>query len=121
MSRYDLTTGENIVSNAARINASIAAVLLSATPASQAGDIADPYGSPAPAPSARREIRIDPATRYVNVARGEIIRFSTPQGTFAWSFDTDRNRNGFEFSRIAPKTVATEGIRVFVADLADDR
>lgn len=104
-----------------RITTLITAVLLSASAASQASNIADPYGTPVYAPSAQREIRIDSTTKYVNVKRGEIIRFITSQGTFTWSFDIDRNRNQFELARIAPKSVAVDGIRVFVADPGDDR
>lgn len=107
--------------NAQAIAKFATAVLFSAAAAAHAGDIPQPYGTPVQTESAQREIKIQSATRYVNVERGETVRFVTPQGAFVWNFDTDRNRSQFDFAQIVPQAVSGNGIRVFVGDAASDR
>jgi hypothetical protein len=107
--------------NARSLAHAAAAIVFSAGAVAHAGDIPQPYGSAAQAQSAQREINIHPTTRHVNVERDEVVRFVTPQGTFAWSFDTDRNRSQFDFAQIAPQSISADGIRVFVSQAASDR
>ena len=99
----------------------IAAILLAATAASYAREISQPYGKGVQTPHAQREITVDSKTKYINVDRGEVVRFVTPQSTFVWSFDTGRNRSEFEFARIVPHSVNANGIRVFVREPSGER
>ena len=107
--------------HAKSIAQSIAAILLTASSLSHAGEISNPYGTAVQTPYAQRDITVDAKTKYVNVQRGEVVRFSTPQGMFVWNFDTDRNRSEFPFDRIVPHSVDGNGIRVFVEEPSGER
>jgi hypothetical protein len=98
-----------------------AAIVLTASAATHAREIPQPYGFQAPAESAQREVKIGPATKYVNVDRTETVRFVTESGTFAWNFDIAPDRHVFDFSRIAPAALNVNGVRVFVGEPGGDR
>ncbi|MGK5047883.1 CzcE family metal-binding protein [Janthinobacterium sp. GB4P2] len=72
------------------------------------------FGSTAPAPAATRTITISSATKYVNVAQGDVVKFDVDGKTFTWQFDTLRATASFDFSAIAPSDVNTHGVRVYV-------
>ena len=73
------------------------------------------FGSAAPAPAAMRTIKISSATKYVNVAQGDIVKFDVDGKTFTWLFDTLHANASFDFSAIAPSGVNNHGVRVYVA------
>jgi len=102
--------------------AAFSAIALSASLSAQAvNHAADINGMVAAATAAQRDIKLDAHTKYVNVQRGEVVRFVTPQGSFAWSFDTLRPSTSFDLASIAPANIDTHGVKVYVAKSADDR
>lgn len=73
------------------------------------------YGAPASFEIIDREIKLTSTTKFVNVTNGETVRFNFNGKIFAWHFDTF-NEQSFDFSKIAPKDVNLDGIRVYVAN-----
>ena len=73
----------------------------------------DHLGAAAPSEMAGRQIVIDQATEYVNVTRGEIVRFVVAGKTFAWHFNT-LGRRSIEFSMIAPKDIPARKLLIYV-------
>ncbi len=94
----------------------IAAILsASLTSAAQAANAnRNPYGDAANNEAAERTIALTSKTRWVNVADGEVVRFSKDGRTFAWHFAT-LNDAPFDLSAIAPAGIGVQGVRVFVA------
>ena len=94
----------------------IAAILLvSLTSAAHAaGSNRNPYGDAANNEAAERTIALTSKTKWVNVADGEVVRFSKDGRTFAWHFATI-NDAPFDLSAIAPAGLDVKGVRVFVA------
>jgi hypothetical protein len=76
--------------------------------------VADPFGATATEVSAVRTINLDSGTRYVNVKRGEIIKFTSGGKSFTWNFDTLGMPN-FDLSTIAPADMNAANVRVYVA------
>ena len=76
----------------------------------------DRYGSPAGDMPYDREIRLGVATRGINVARYETIKFVTLEGReFRWRFDTFAQFERFPLSDIAPAGIAIpNGASVYV-------
>ena len=86
-----------------------------AVPAFAASPVNSNYGTPVPAGQLDREIRIDSATRWVNVQQNETIRFVVGAQSFMWKFDT-LGTPTFELKRVAPAGVLGDApITVYVA------
>ncbi|MDB5858340.1 MAG: CzcE family metal-binding protein [Ramlibacter sp.] len=66
-----------------------------AVPTRLLGDVVSPT-------EASRTIRIDPATRYVNVYRGETIRFLANGQQFGYFFDGAPGEASFDLRQVAP-------------------
>lgn len=64
--------------------------------------------------AAERTIVIDPATRYVNVTGGEIIRFKLGNKTFTWHFDGALNVTQFALQRIMPADLLDHPVTAYV-------
>ena len=71
------------------------------------------YGSATSNDSADRTIEVTPATKWVNVANGETVRFHEGEHSFSWHFST-LNGKPFDLSAIAPKGSDLKGVRVYV-------
>lgn len=95
------------------------ALALAASCTAHAVDIPQPLGMDAGTATASREIEVTAPRKYINVQRGEVVRFVTPQGSFTWSFDTSPTVSVFDFARIAPAGIDAGSITVYVADTAD--
>lgn len=78
------------------------------------GSAAD-YGTPAPAAAAQRTITLQADTRHINVTRGETVTIERAGQRFSWHVDTWGNRTMFLLAEIAPKTMAVDGVKVYVA------
>lgn len=78
------------------------------------GTAAD-YGVAVTDSSAGRTIAITPATKFVNVANGETVRFTIDGKSFGWHVYTFPNINEFDLKAIAPAGIAPAGVRVVVA------
>ena len=78
----------------------------------------DLLGDPAVATAMTRTIVITPATPYVNVKGGEVVKFVVGDQTFAWNF------NGvvesFDLHRIAPAGVLDHPVIAYVGENPDD-
>lgn len=87
-----------------------------AVPAFAASPAAHPnYGTSVPAGQADREIRLDSATRWVNVHQNETIRFVVGTQSFMWKFDT-LGTPTFDLNQVAPAGVLGRApITVYVA------
>src|SRR5512139_3983407 len=78
------------------------------------------YGAQIPAGEARRTITITDSTRYVNVNKGDAVRFvvkdaSSREASFTWRFDTFGPRV-FQLSEIAPAGfIGARQIQVWIA------
>src|SRR5262245_56415408 len=97
----------------------VAAMTLSAASLSAnaltAGDL---YGEPAKAYSAERTIVVTPATKYINVTHGEVVKVKIGSNEFAWNFDGVARP--FELNRIAPEGALDHTVRVYVGTSIQD-
>jgi hypothetical protein len=80
-----------------------------------AGDL---YGEPANPSYAVRTIVVTPQTKYINVARGEVVNLKVGSKEFAWNFDG--LPQPFELSKIAPEGAVDHDVRVYVATTETD-
>ncbi|MBC7513710.1 MAG: CzcE family metal-binding protein [Herminiimonas sp.] len=74
----------------------------------------DLLGDPVVAPIGR-PLRIDAATRYVNVEGGEVIRFDVNGRSFSWSFSGPLAVTSFNLRRIAPPGMLDHDVIVYIA------
>lgn len=75
----------------------------------------DLLGEPAPVSGATRAIVITPATKYVNVTGGEIVKFVVGDKSFAWNFDGEEYAPAFELNLTAPAGVLDHKVIAYVA------
>ncbi len=92
----------------------IGALTVSMSNITLASNIPAPFGSSVSGNSAQRTIKIYPETKYINVKKGEIIKFLINKKEFIWNFDTI-NTQTFNFSEIAPKEIYSGNIKVYVS------
>lgn len=76
-------------------------------------------GNQAAPEQAIRTITIKPTTKYVNVTKGEIIKFVAGGKTFAWNFDGVES--DFPLNRVAPAGVLTRTVTVYMGPNDEDR
>ena len=92
-----------------------AAGLLFGIAAVAAADVPlDLLGQPAVPEQAQRTVVITPATRYVNVTEGDVVRFIANGKIFAFFFDS-RAASSFALNRVAPPGVLDHTVTVYVA------
>ncbi|WP_151637990.1 CzcE family metal-binding protein [Noviherbaspirillum aerium] len=72
-------------------------------------------GDPAPPEAAQYAIAITPATRWVNVTGGEIVRFDVGGKSFAWSFTGAGSVSAFDLKRVAPPGLLDRSIMAYIA------
>jgi Heavy-metal resistance protein CzcE len=75
-------------------------------------------GNQASSEQAVRTITITPKTKYVNVTKGEVVRFVAGDKAFAWNFDGVEE--DFPLNRVAPSGVLTRKVTVYVAPNGED-
>jgi plastocyanin len=73
------------------------------------------YGEAVDAASTRKEIAVNPDTKWVNVTDGETVRFVAGGQSFTWHFATYPNTTNFDLAAIAPQDFPGAGVRVYVA------
>ena len=64
--------------------------------------------------AAQRTIVVNPDTRWVNVTRGEAIRFVVGNTEFGWKFDGP-NAQSFDLRQVAPPGVLARAVPVYVS------
>ncbi len=74
-------------------------------------------GQSEPPGSADRTIVVTPATSYVNVDRGDVVRFVVGDKTFSWSFATPSNISVIELNAIAPAGTFDHPVRAYIKRL----
>ena len=79
---------------------------------------ADRYGEAASPAAVERTIVIGPNTVWVNVKRGEIVKFVANGQEFAWKFDG--MLNSFNLKEIAPQAAIAPDVRVSIEISAAD-
>jgi hypothetical protein len=90
----------------------LSAAALSAGAATMRTDL---LGEPAQASAAVRTLVINSNTKYVNVKRGEVIRFVANGQEFAWNFDgMALPQPPFDLSQIAPAGAVDHSVTVYV-------
>jgi hypothetical protein len=70
-------------------------------------------GQPAVPEQAQRTVVITPATRYVNVTEGDVVRFVAGDKIFAFDFDGSA-ASSFELNRVAPAGILDHTVTVYV-------
>ncbi len=98
----------------------VAALALSAASLSaNALTTGDLYGEPAASDYVPdRTIVVTPDTKYINVARGEIVKLKVGSKEFAWDFDG--LARPFELNKIAPEGALDHSVRVYVETSMQD-
>jgi|CXWL01.1.fsa_nt_gi hypothetical protein len=82
--------------------------------------IANPNGTPVETARAMRDIKINAATKSINVSRNEVVRITNAAGQqFTWQFDT-LHHPVIELSKIAPGGFAQGPVLVYVGQSADE-
>lgn len=84
-------------------------------------EIKAPLGVAAPDTSAAREIKINSATKHVNVTRQETVRFvNTDNGrSFTWQFYT-LNHPTTDIRKIAPSQFTDREVLIYISPSADE-
>lgn len=94
--------------------------LLAAAGAYAATSSAQLAGEAVPPSDVQRTVQITPQTRWVNVERGEVVRFQSQGQDFAFDFDGLYNRS-FDLATLAPQGVSVDHpVRVYVQPRLDD-
>jgi hypothetical protein len=96
--------------------ASVATLMLTITALSAraAGSYADLYGDAVEPSAASRTIAIDPNTSYVNVSRGDTVKFLVGDKTFAWRFDGAGTISEVDLNNIAPANLIDHTVKVYI-------
>ena len=78
-------------------------------------------GDPAAPSAAVRTIVIGQGTGYVNVTRGEVVKFVVGDKTFAWDFNGPSNIAVIDLNAVAPSGVLDHAVKAYIArNLIDD-
>jgi hypothetical protein len=75
-----------------------------------------PLGVSAQGMTAERTIRINAATKYLNVNQGEVVALVSDDKAFTWKFDT-LGTGSFELAKIAPQDFAAGKVVVYVNEV----
>lgn len=95
--------------NAIRITAATALTFAAAF--ASAGD----YGTAVAPANAERHVVITSSTPWVNVNNGDTVEFQSGGTSFTWHFDTLREEDTFDLSKIAPAGSIDHKVTVYVA------
>ncbi len=74
----------------------------------------DLLGTTVPADVAARTVNITPATRYVNVIGGDVVRFESAGQAFAWGFNASPIVNVFALNQVAPNGLLDHEVLVYL-------
>jgi len=74
----------------------------------------DLLGTALPADTAARTVNITPATGYVNVIGGEVVRFESGGQTFAWDFNASPIVSVFALNQVAPSGMLDHEVLVYL-------
>jgi Heavy-metal resistance protein CzcE len=77
--------------------------------------LADLYGQSASAAAAERTIVITPATKYVNVVGGQIVKFVAGDKEFAWNFNNASTVSSFGLNEVAPAGALDHPVRAYIS------
>ncbi len=101
------------------VTPAVAALALSAASLSaNALTSGDLYGEPASQYTPERTIVVTPQTKFVNVARGEVVKVKIGSQEFNWEFDGVAKP--FDLSKIAPEGALDHSVQVFVGTTIQD-
>ena len=90
-----------------------------ASVAASAAGRADLLGDPSTDNQAQRTIVITPATKYINVTEGDVVRFVVNGQTFVWNFDGSPGISSFPLNRVAPAGMLDHTVTAYVARTID--
>jgi len=100
----------NIVSTSALV------ILLCCTAFSSANTVAaeKPFGEPGSAADSVRTIDVGPSTDWLEVKRGEIVKFNVAGKEFFWNFDVQDTRSKFDMDKIAPAGLLDHKVVIYM-------
>lgn len=75
----------------------------------------DLLGDPVPPAAADTTITITPDTHYVNVQKGQVVKFDVGGKTFAWDFDSAVTVESFDLNRVAPPGMLDHEVTAYIA------
>jgi len=97
-------------------NAAIALVLSAGSLSAFADPSISMMGDPmATSAASSRTIEIHPDTQYVNVSRGDTVKFNVGNKSFSWNFDGPITTPSFDLNQIAPNGVLDHTVRAYVS------
>ncbi len=73
------------------------------------------YGQAAPPTTAYYALKVDGATKWVNVNNGDTVRFDVNGKQFGWHFDTCKDYSIVKLSAIAPGDTDVGATRIYVS------
>ena len=71
-------------------------------------------GQSEPSGYATRTVVIGPQTAYVNVDRGDVVKFVVGDKSFAWSFATPSNISEVNLDQVAPPGTLDHMVKVYI-------
>ena len=74
----------------------------------------DLVGTAVPVDAATRTVNITPATHYVNVIGGDVVRFESAGQAFAWDFNFSPIVSVFALNQVAPSGLLDHEVLVYV-------
>jgi hypothetical protein len=94
---------------------------LGAAPAAFAVGSSQYVGDPGDPAMSDRTITIQPSTKWVNVVRGETVKFidTASNKSFVWNFDTPTWAT-FDLAQVAPDALAGQHVIAYVAQNPED-
>lgn len=72
------------------------------------------YGQAVPANTVDYTVKVNDATKWVNVNNGDTVRFDVNGKAFAWHFDIYGNEKIVKLSEIAPSGTDTGAVKIYV-------
>jgi len=91
--------------------AALAALVSACAPVTPRQDL---LGTAVPVDAADRTVNITPATSYVNVIGGDVVRFESAGQAFAWDFNASPIVSVFALNQVAPSGMLDHEVLVYL-------
>jgi len=93
------------------VAAALAALVSACAPITPRQDL---LGTAVPANAAAHTVNITPATSYVNVVGGDVVRFESGGQAFAWDFNASPIVSVFALNQVAPSGILDHEVLVYL-------
>ncbi len=71
-------------------------------------------GQSEPAGYATRTVVVGPDTTYINVDRGDVVKFVVGDKSFSWSFDTPSTISEVTLNQVAPAGMLDHTVKAYI-------